>query len=265
MIRAIFFDIDGTLVSMKTRRMQDSLIKALHRLKDEGVRLFIASGRPPVQLQLLCEDFRQFPWDGYILMNGQYCTDEHGNVFHKQPFSKQTLASLIPWLKEQPDMVCTIYELDYMYDIRDNEGMRTYLGSIGRLDQLPPIEDPVRALSHDTYQICPYIPAEQDAEFVSHAPGMISARWAPHFADMIPEGGGKTEGMRRMLERFGISKEECMACGDGGNDIGMIEYAGIGVAMGNAPADVQSHADYVTADCEDDGLLKAFEYYGLIS
>lgn len=264
MIRAIFFDIDGTLISMKTRHMQASLIDALNRMKDIGIRLFIASGRPPVQLQLLCQEFRDFRWDGFILMNGQYCTDENGNVFHKQPFEKKTLESLIPWLKENADYPCSFYELDYMYDIRFNEGMHNYLSSIGRLDQMPPVEDPVRALNHDTYQICPYIPASMDAEFVSHAPGMVSARWSEHFADMIPEGGGKTEGMRRMLERFSIAREDCMACGDGGNDIGMIEYAGIGVAMGNASEEVRRHADYVTADCEDDGLIKAFAYFGLI-
>ena len=143
--------------------------------------------------------------------------------------------------------------------------MHDYLESIGRLDQMPRVEDPVRSLTHDTYQICPYIGEERDAEFLAHAPGMESARWTPQFADMIPLGGGKAQGIRRMLERWNISIDETMAFGDGGNDISMIQAAGIGVAMGNASENVKAAADYVTRDCEDDGIFAACEHFALIS
>ncbi len=265
MIRAIFFDIDGTLISMKDRKMPESCLKALNAMKESGIRLFIASGRPPVHLQLLCEEFRNFPWDGMVLLNGQYCVDEKGEVFHKQPVSKQALEVLVPWLQKEADFPCTFYELDDSYDIGFNAGMHDYLESIGRLDQMPRVEDPARSLTHDTYQICPYIGEERDAEFLAHAPGMESARWTPQFADMIPLGGGKAQGIRRMLERWNISIDETMAFGDGGNDISMIQAAGIGVAMGNASENVKAAADYVTRDCEDDGIFAACEHFALIS
>ena len=264
MIRAAFFDIDGTLIPMTTRKMPESTLSTLHALKEKGVRLYIASGRPPVHLTLLDKALTSFPWDGYIMMNGQYCFDAAGNVFRKEALKQETLEVLVPWLKEYADFPCTIFELDRSYDIAFNESMHNYLSSINRLDQMPPVLDPVRALSHETYMMSPYIPAERDAEFLSHAPGMMSARWSPHFADMIREHGGKPEGIKAALAMHGLDREEAIAFGDGGNDIAMLAYAGIGVAMGNASDEVKAHADYVTDDCENDGIYSAFKHFGLI-
>ena len=264
MIRAIFFDIDGTLISMKTRRFEPELIRALHQLKDQGIRLCIASGRPPVQLPLLGADFNAFPWDALILMNGQYCLDENGECFRKMPIPQEALRQLVPWLKKTADYPCTFYEIDYMYDLTFNQGMYDYLKSLGKEDQMPKVDDPVRSFTHDTYQICPYFDASRDEEWLKHAPGMKSARWTPAFADMIPEGGGKPEGIRAALEKWGISREECMTFGDGGNDISMLRYAGIGVAMGNAADDVKAAADYVCPACEDSGILEAFRHFKLL-
>ena len=71
--------------------------------------------------------------------------------------------------------------------------------------------------------------------------------------------------MAKILEYFGISRDECMAFGDGGNDIPMLEYAGVGVAMGNAKEDVQAKADFITKSVDDDGVAYALRHYGLIS
>ncbi len=264
MIRAIFFDIDGTLISMKTRRFEQSLIDALHELQAKGIRLAIASGRPPVQLPLLGEAFNAYPWDAYVMMNGQYCMDQERQAFYRLPIPKEALESLVPWLKEHADYPCSFYELSYSYDIAWNQGMYEYLKSIGKEDTMAPVDDPIRALTHETYQICPYIPPEMDAEWLKHAPGMKSARWTDQFADMIPAEGGKPEGIRRVLERWNLTPEECMTYGDGGNDISMLAFAGTGVAMGQAADEVKQAADYVTDACEDDGILKAFRHFGLL-
>jgi hydroxymethylpyrimidine pyrophosphatase-like HAD family hydrolase len=185
-------------------------------------------------------------------------------VFRRQPLKQETLEVLVPWLKENADFPCTFFELESSYDIAFNESMYQYLSSISRLDQMPPVKDPVRALSHETYMISPYITADRDAEFLSHAPGMMSARWSPHFADMIRENGGKPEGIKAALALHGFTREEAIAFGDGGNDITMLAYAGIGVAMGNASDEVKAHSDYVTDSCENDGIYKAFKHFDLI-
>ena len=66
------------------------------------------------------------------------------------------------------------------------------------------------------------------------------------------------------LIRHTLSPEETIAFGDGGNDISMLRFAGIGVAMGNAEDDVKASADYVTAGVDDDGIRKALSHFGLL-
>ena len=67
-----------------------------------------------------------------------------------------------------------------------------------------------------------------------------------------------------LQEKLGVSKEETMAFGDGGNDIGMLRHAGIGIAMGNAKDDVKASADYVTTSVDEDGIFKALKHFGVI-
>lgn len=67
-----------------------------------------------------------------------------------------------------------------------------------------------------------------------------------------------------MLEYFRIPLNECVAFGDGGNDVAMLEHAGIGVAMGNAEDDVKRYADYVTDSVDKDGIFKALKHLNII-
>ena len=68
----------------------------------------------------------------------------------------------------------------------------------------------------------------------------------------------------RLIERLGMERENVIACGDGLNDLAMIRYAGLGVAMGNACGEALNAADYVTASVDDDGIRKALEKFGVI-
>lgn len=263
MIQAVFFDIDGTLITLGTRVFPASAVSALTELKEKGVRLFIASGRPPVQLKLMPEVFHTIPWDGYVMMNGQYCMEGDKTVFHTLSVARKTLEVLVPWLREQ-SFVCVFNEFGYSYSTRFNPDHYAYLKSIGKEKEMLDVKDCTRALSHTTYQINAYIPPEQDAEFLRHAPGMKSARWTDRFADMIPAEGGKTVGIQKTLDHFGIPLSACMAFGDGGNDIGMLEYVPLGIAMGNAEEKVKKAADYVTDAVDRDGVYKALKHFGVL-
>ena len=82
-------------------------------------------------------------------------------------------------------------------------------------------------------------------------------RWHPQFSDLVNANNSKASGIESILRHFGIKKEECIAFGDGGNDIEMLEYCGIGVAMGNADDSVKAHADYVTTSVDEEGIEHA--------
>ena len=262
MIEAVFFDIDGTLVPYGQPHIPEDAEAALSALHEKGIRLALCTGRPPGALRLLNERVRNFPWDGVITANGQLCRCGD-NVIRRECISKETLHQLVPWIKEK-QIPAVFFELEETYTSCRILSLEEHYRRSGWGDRLPPILDPERSYTHETLQICPYVPPEVDAEFLAHAPGMRSERWADHFADMIPENGGKDRGIEAMLEYWHISRDSCMAVGDGANDRSMIAYAPYGVAMANAPDTVKAAADYVTSLAEEGGLVQAFRHYGLI-
>ena len=94
--------------------------------------------------------------------------------------------------------------------------------------------------------------------------GLHAESGAEGFLLSLPAGGGKPNGLAHTLAHLGLTREQSIAFGDGGNDVTMLEYAGIGVAMGNACDAAKAAADYVTDDITADGLAKALAHFGLI-
>lgn len=263
MIKAIFFDIDGTLVSYKTGKLPAETHAALYKLHEAGIRLSICTGRAPAGMRLLEPALLEFPWDGIVAANGQLCFDETKKLFHQVMIPKDALTTVVPWLQEQA-IPTIFFELDHSYTNLPIPSLEEHYLRSGKPELIPAVEDPVRSYDHETIQICPYMPKELDDAFLAHAPGMKSVRWAEHFADMIPEAGGKDKGMEAMLEHWNLSHDETMAFGDGGNDIRMIQYAGVGAVMGNAPRELKEAADYITADVDHNGIVQALAHYGLL-
>ena len=126
---------------------------------------------------------------------------------------------------------------------------------------IPPISD---YRGGDIYQVCAYLRPEEEHLVEPIVEECVLTGWHYGGKDIIAKGGGKMAGIRRYLDMIGIKPEEIIAFGDAENDLEMIRFAGIGVAMGNAEASVKAVADYVTADIDDDGIEKALKHYNLI-
>ena len=109
-----------------------------------------------------------------------------------------------------------------------------------------------------------YCTKEQEADIREKIPGCSITRWSRFGIDVLPGSGDKVAGIRKYLALQGISHEETIAFGDGENDIGMLQYAGIGVALGNAGEEVKAAADHVTADIDDDGVWKALAHFHIL-
>ena len=88
-------------------------------------------------------------------------------------------------------------------------------------------------------------------------------RSAPYFLEFLSKTCNKGEGVKSLAESLGIKREEVIAIGDAGNDLHMIEYAGLGVAMGNAFEEVKEKADFITKSNEEDGVAFVFEKFVL--
>ena len=84
------------------------------------------------------------------------------------------------------------------------------------------------------------------------------------YAEVLPKGCCKSAGMRLVLKDAGLTREDSVAFGDSTNDTDMLLYAGIGVAMGNAPDEVKAAADFVTGTCEESGVSGALRNLGFL-
>ena len=90
-------------------------------------------------------------------------------------------------------------------------------------------------------------------------------RSEPFFLELVPQGIDKARSLAVLLEEIGLSKDEMIACGDGFNDLSMIQYAGLGVAMANAQEVVKKAADYITLSNEEDGVAAVVKKFFLNS
>lgn len=255
-IKAIFFDIDGTLREFGAQRIPDSTKEALRRAREAGILLFIATGRHKLEIEEenLLEDL---VFDGYVTLNGQYCYCDAGCVFDC-PITGDEVRAVLDFLEEDP-FPCLFMEADRMYINMVNAVVVETQAGIGT--RVPPVMDVKRAAEQRIYQIVPYIGVDKEREMKKRISGCEFIRWHDeHAVDVIPKGGSKWAGMEAMASHFGFAMEEAAAVGDGENDVTMVKLAGFGVAMGNGKDSVKAVADYVTDSIETDGLSKAVFY-----
>ena len=257
-IKAAFFDIDGTLLPFQAKRLPDSTLRALDALHKNGIKTFIATGRPPIHLPYL-HALDGIPFDGYVTMNGQYCYMADGELLYSQFIDKTALRTLLPYIEAEKISVGFVGKDFCLFNII-NDLSRDFALELqqGAGDVAARIE------LDDIYQLSAFLPPENEAEFLRRCPGCIAVRWSPDFCDILPTDGGKPNGLRHTLAHLGLTREQSIAFGDGGNDVTMLQYAGIGVAMGNACDEAKAAADYVTADILDDGVEKALQHFGVI-
>ena len=257
-IRAAFFDIDGTLLPFRATQIPASTRAALAALRRRGVRIFIATGRPPIHLPRL-HALDGVPFDGYVTMNGQYCFLADGTELYRHAIEPAALRTLLPYIEKNRLSVGFIEKNRSTFNLIDSRSeahcraMGFTTGNVAARIEAAPI-----------YQLSAFFPAEQQAEFLAHCPGCTAVRGNDDFVDILPSGGGKPQGLAHVLQALGLHREQSIAFGDGGNDVEMLRYAGIGVAMGNACPEAKAAADYVTGDCDADGLADALRHFGLI-
>ena len=251
MIKAVFFDVDGTLISSEQPYVSNKVIEALKKLRARGIKLFIASGRHFLELdQLGIND--QLVFDGYLTLNGGYCFNS---------IDKQDIASVVEYII-QNNLACCFVEKDGLYvNLVDNFVIKS---QIFLNTPTPPVKNISRALKHDVYQIDPFVSSDEMENIMSLTKNCKYTQWYDYGYDVIPKNSGKQEGIKAILKYYGLKSEEVMAFGDGHNDIEMLSLVGIGVCMENGHEDVKLISDFVTKSVYDDGVVYALEYFNMI-
>ena len=256
MIKIVFFDVDGTLLKMGCKELSDKTIYALNKLKENGIKIFIATGRP----SSIAPYFNEVKFDGLLSFSGQLCEDEDG-VIYKNNLNQKDVVKVYQNSKEMgiPIMLADQYSCALN---RHGEQLDQYLKLVNV--DVEQRDDFDQYVTHEIYQIVAAIPKEKEEVLLKGTTHLQSTRWCDIACDIIPTTGGKEIGIQKILEHYGYSVEESMSFGDGGNDKTMLEYTGIGVAMGNAVDEVKSIADYTTLPVEQDGVYEALKHFKLI-
>src|SRR5574344_92418 len=261
MIKALFFDIDGTLVSFKTHVIPDSAVKALEEAHHKGIKIFIATGRPKAIINNMSQLDDKGLIDGYVTMNGAYCFVGDKVVF-SHPIPHESVVSIGEYAKKK-GIACIFVPAKGIRVCNPDEFLKKIFYENLHVDHMPVVSFE-EGWKDDIYQITPFFNTEQETEALKDAPGAMGNRWHPGFTDITAVGVDKCKGVQLMTSHFGIKQKETMCFGDGGNDISMLTYAGIGVALGNAEENVKRHADYVTTHIDEDGVAKALKHFDII-
>ena len=258
MLKAVFFDVDGTLLSHQTNSVPASAVRALEALREKGILSFIATGRHISMLEKM-QPLEGLRFDGMVTLNGQYCCSEDGVLYHC-PIDPQDVAALLDYLKEHPHP-CILVEADRMYINFHNALVEKVQAAIH--SDLPQLGDMDRGYRVPIYQIILYM-SDENLEKLPPLPGIKLTRWNLGGADLIPAKGGKATAIARVLEHYGIDKKDTMAFGAGENDVDMFSAVGTAVAMGNACDAAKNAADHITDKVDEDGIWNALVYFGVL-
>ena len=240
---ALFFDIDGTLVSMATHAIPQSTVDALEKAKAAGHKIFIATGRPLSIIDNV--GAVEHLVDGYITTNGAHCIVDGKTV------------NMIPI-----PVVVSEHHFFVFQPHEDVDRIFRQQLNITRFDLVEPLEV---VMKEPVLQFNPFIPVEHEPVLMAKLKECLcQGRWHPEFTDITTRHADKGRALATIADHVGIPLERTVAFGDGGNDISMVERAGVGVAMGNGIAELKAVADMVTSSVDDDGVARALQELGLI-
>ena len=254
--KIIFFDIDGTLVDMQTKRISAKTMEALLRLKAKGIKLCIATGRSPISLP----KFDGVDFDAFLTFNGSYCYDQSGMIF-SNPICTEDVQRIIRNAADigRPVSVAT---KDRLAANGCDEDLAEYY-SFGH-QVLTVAEDFEEVAKQEIYQVMLGCREADHPSILAGVQGAKITAWWDRAVDIIPAGGGKGLGIQKILDYYHLDRTEAMAFGDGNNDIEMLEAVGTGIAMENASPRLKAVADDVCGDVAEDGIYHYCIEHGLI-
>ena len=263
--KMIVLDLDGTLTNNKkeiTPRTKEALMKA----QAKGVKIVLASGRPTYGIMPLAEELELKKNCGFILaFNGGKIIDcsDCRTIFEQK--LDETLVPLLYHAAKKAGMQILTYQGE---GIAATDEKDKYVQEEARINKMP-VEEYDDFLQQVVYPVnkCLIVgnpaPLHQlEIKLKKELEGRMDVyRSADYFLECVPLGIDKARSLDRLITTLGITKEEVIACGDGYNDLSMINFSGLGVAMSNAADDIKAQADYVTLSNEEDGIAHVVDKF----
>ncbi len=265
--KVLAFDIDGTLTNSQ-KQIEVSTKNAIRRAAEQGCTIAIATGRPIQGVREFANELNFQKIKGYVisLNGGLVMSWQDGKIIQEKKIPAEFNGKICDLAKEHgvtlltyegDDVITEKPEDEYVqFETRINkikarkvDNLKEYLNftvpkfiMVGDGDILAEVEKKVKPL------------LENDLDVY---------RSEPFFLEILPKGINKANALEMLLKEVGAAREELMAFGDGYNDISMIEYAGMGVAMANGNDLIKEKADYVAPSNDEGGIAHVLEKFVL--
>lgn len=269
--KALFFDIDGTLVNFQGK-MPDSTRNALRQIQKKGHKIVICSGRSLCQIYPWLLDMR---FDGIIAASGAYVECDEQVIYERHMERKALVAART--LLELADACYAAQTKDGI--VATESGKRRMWERFRSMGLKEDVADQV----WKNMQIDEHLEQRCDIEKLNYFESQMSVaeiqEQLSEYCDVtamsfeLPtddsgeissRGINKALGIQKYIEHVGITRKDTIAFGDGPNDFDMIKYAWTGVAMGNALNALKKQADYVTTGIDEDGIEHALKELKLL-
>lgn len=252
-------DLDGTLTNSK-KEITPQTKEALIRIQENGIKVVLASGRPTTGVLPLAKELQLERFGSYILsFNGGRITDcRSREIIYNRLLPKNIAAPLFEIVRHFDVDIVGYSEKAILSGLHTNQ----YTELESRINGLPVrhIEPFTEHIEADNNKFL--ITGEPDEiarvkdKLIPHFHGLLNIYCSdPFFLEIMPQNIDKAHSLEKLLSSIGLTTQQMICCGDGYNDITMIQSAGLGVAMANAQPAVKEAADFITLSNDDDGIL----------
>lgn len=265
MKKILVLDLDGTLTN-DNKIITPKTKEALEHMLSLGHQVVLASGRPTVGVLPVARELQLQRYDSYILSynGGSILNCKTNEVIYSRTLPDDIVPELFSLADKIPMGMMTYNDTGIIANMHHDEFMELEAG-INHLalqhfeNPLAQLNAPVnKCLGTTSIEKAPQVEKLFDERFGKR---ISVSRSEPFFIELVPKGIDKAASLERLCELLHCSRNDMIACGDGFNDLSMIRYAGIGVAMENAQKPVREAADYITYSNNDDGIAHVIEKF----
>lgn len=267
-IKFIALDLDGTLTD-SSKHITPRTLQALYAAQEQGVKLIIASGRPPEGIAPIAQELRLASRGGYIMAynGGEVFRASDSALLYRCSLPSEALGEVCAWSRRLGLPLVTHADGNILTNAPFNDHVVRNASINGMpvvgsdaleqtLQRLP--QPPVKFLM--VGEAGPLAEAERLLQS-AFAGRLEVCRSTPNFMEIVAAGIDKSRALKRILQVEDASPAQLMAFGDGDNDLGMIRYAGMGIAMANATPRLREAARFVTLDNDSDGIAHALDIF----
>lgn len=256
----LVLDLDGTLTNSR-KEITEPTKKALIEIQEAGKKVVLASGRPINGVQPLADALELGRFGSYILsFNGARITQcSTGEIIYNKTIPQDVIEPIYQIAKQYKDVDIITYQGDEIISgLQPNQ----YTEKERMINQMKikPVEHFSEYIDFPVNKLLipgePVILEEMMEVLKAKFHSLLNIyRSEPFFLEIMPQKIDKAYTLQKLLSSIGLTADQMICCGDGYNDLSMIEYAGLGVAMENAQPIVKEKADYITRSNDDDGVL----------